>query len=60
MATYQEFLKSKRNVVRRVGFDVDAGAINPMLFDWQRQVVAWALRRGLAAATLTACVTFDV
>ena len=49
MATYQEFLKSKRNVVRRVGFDVDAGAINPMLFDWQRQVVAWALRRGRAA-----------
>jgi DNA modification methylase/superfamily II DNA or RNA helicase len=46
---YTEFLESKRVRVESVGFDVADGALNPMLFDWQRAIVRWALRRGRAA-----------
>ena len=46
---YQDFLKAKQSHVKPVGFDVDAGDINQKLFDWQAQVVKWALRRGRAA-----------
>jgi len=46
---YQTFLAGKRAVAPAVGFEVAAGALNPLLFDWQREVVAWALRRGRGA-----------
>ena len=48
-AEYAAFLESKREKVNPVGFDVDDSGINPMLFDWQRRIVAWAIRRGRAA-----------
>lgn len=51
---YQDFLKAKQSHVKPVGFDVDAGDINQRLFDWQAQVVKWALRRGRAAKILNA------
>lgn len=47
---YQDFLDKKQ--VRHdsvVGFEVDEADINPMLFDWQRQVVRWAAYKGQAA-----------
>lgn len=47
--SYQAFIDSKRITAQSSGFDVSAGAINPMLFDWQSAVVRWALRRGKAA-----------
>lgn len=46
---YAEFLASKVVGIVPVGFAVVDDAINPMLFDWQRQIVAWALRLGRAA-----------
>jgi len=46
---YQEFIRSKRRPVECVGFDVDPSALNANLFDWQRRVVVWALKRGRAA-----------
>ena len=46
---YQDFLKAKQSHVKPVGFDVDAGDINHLLFDWQAQIVKWAIRRGRAA-----------
>lgn len=46
---YQTFLHSKHALVPTAGLNVPAGAINPQLFDWQREVVLWALRRGRAA-----------
>ena len=49
MTDYQAFLQSKRLGVRASGFDVDACDIHPLLFDWQREVVRWALRLGKAA-----------
>lgn len=46
---YEEFLDSKRPVAPAVGFDVDPSAISPVLYDFQRDVVRWAMRRGRAA-----------
>lgn len=45
--TYEEFLKSKAITVQPCGFDCTDR--NPKLFDWQNDVVRWALRKGKAA-----------
>lgn len=47
---YHQFLEQKRIIVEPSGFE--PGEINPMLFDFQRDVVRWALRRGKAALFL--------
>ena len=44
---YQEFLEHKLTRIEPVGFEVET--LNPHLFDWQAQIVRWALRRGRAA-----------
>lgn len=49
MSDYQEFLKGKLQTVALSGFNVDADAINPKLFLFQRDIVRWALRLGKAA-----------
>lgn len=46
---YQEFIRSKSREVPMSGFSVRESDLNPNLFDWQRKIVAWALRRGRAA-----------
>lgn len=46
---YGVFLESKRIIAEPVGIDVPLSAINPQLFDWQREVVRWGLMRGRAA-----------
>lgn len=43
---YRDFLRSKRERSRPTGFE--PGQINAMLFDWQRDIVRWACRRGRA------------
>lgn len=49
IAGYDAFLATKRENVKAVGFDVEESAMTPMLFDWQRHIVKWALARGRAA-----------
>ena len=49
MTKYQEFLSNKRRVTMASGFSVSRDEINPMLFDFQSDIVRWALRRGKAA-----------
>ena len=49
LASYEQFLESKRLRVEACGFTVEDSDLNPMLFDWQRAVVRWALHRGRAA-----------
>lgn len=49
---YQEFLKQKKVSVRACGFDCKER--NPALFDWQNDVVRWALRKG-KCAIFTSC-----
>lgn len=46
---YADFLAQKRRAIEAVGFDVPIDRLNPMLFDWQKDIVRWALRRGRAA-----------
>lgn len=46
---YQDFLKSKQITVKPCGIEVDKSKINPKLFDFQKDIVAWALKKGRAA-----------
>jgi DNA modification methylase/superfamily II DNA or RNA helicase len=44
---YAQFLKSKALYHSNAGLN-DVPALNPLLFDFQRDIVAWALRKGRA------------
>lgn len=46
-ADYKEWLESKNKAMPPCGFD--PGEINPMLFDFQKDIVKWACRKGRAA-----------
>ncbi|MEB3103060.1 helicase-related protein [Ferviditalea candida] len=46
---YQNFIKNKRAVMPPSGFSVDRDNLHSSLFDFQRDLVRWALRRGRAA-----------
>ena len=47
--TYEEFLKAKDTERIESGFEVDPKKINKALFPFQRDIVAWALKKGKAA-----------
>lgn len=49
MTSYTEFLALKVVRQKDCGFAVSPGDLNPMLFPFQRDLSAWALRRGRAA-----------
>ncbi len=49
MQDYSTFINSKHVRAKRCGFEVAESDLNPMLFDWQRRIVAWALRVGRTA-----------
>jgi len=49
MSAYQDFIDAKRRSVGRVGPDCLPDQCNPILHDWQRQIVAWAVTTGRAA-----------
>lgn len=46
---YEEFIKSKTIEFKNYGFDIDKENLNPMLFDFQKDIVRWALKKGRAA-----------
>lgn len=46
---YAELLAAKRYRAPDSGLSVDAGDLHPDLFDFQRALVSWALRKGRAA-----------
>lgn len=48
LTTYHKFLQSKQFKVQPAGFEPTQG-INPLLFDFQRDIVRWALQKGKAA-----------
>ena len=43
---YHDFLKNKRFVLENSGFDVKKEELNPMLYDFQKDIVRWALKKG--------------
>lgn len=47
--TYHNFIKSKAITVIAKGFDVPVAELNPLLFEFQRDIVRWALGKGKAA-----------
>ncbi len=46
---YAKFLGSKRIMAVSCGFEVNRADLNPMLFEFQKDIVVWAIRRGKAA-----------
>ena len=49
MISYQEFLARKHTRLAKSGFEIPLLEINQKLFDWQREIVRWAVRCGRAA-----------
>ena len=49
MLTYEQFLKSKQITTKSSGFQVDKSALNKNAFDWQKDVISWALNKGKCA-----------
>ena len=47
--TYTDFLAAKRRVTPDAGIVVDPADLHPSLFDFQRHITVWALRKGRAA-----------
>jgi hypothetical protein len=47
--TYQEFLARKQKRVQQIGPDCTPQQVNPLLHEWQAEIVAWAVRTGRAA-----------
>lgn len=49
MQEYLSFIQSKQFTVRSSGFDIDKDDLNPMMFEFERDIVRWALAKGKAA-----------
>src|SRR5438067_5068484 len=48
-AAYRAFLARKAFASEDAGIEVETDALNPMLFEWQRLLVQWSLRKGRSA-----------
>lgn len=46
---YEDFLKQKDFVLESSGFNIDKSELNPMLYEFQKDIVRWALAKGKAA-----------
>lgn len=54
MKEYSEFLKTKEIRAEESGFDVNRDSITPYAFDYQKDIIAWACKKG-KCAILTGC-----
>ena len=48
MKSYKQFIQSKLTQIHASGFDSDKMTYNKNLFEWQRDIVHWALKKGKA------------
>jgi len=46
--TYESFLEKKKIQILSTGFDIETEDLNQMLFDFQKDIVRWALKKGKA------------
>lgn len=46
---YYDFLLSKKNKAENVGFEIDKKNLNNKLFEWQKECILWALKKGKCA-----------
>lgn len=51
-SVYQEFLRTKLHKISECGFAIDKTLIHPKLFEWQKDIVMWAVRKGRCAIFL--------
>ena len=49
MLKYDEFINSKSKTFENMGIDVDRNSLNPNMFEFQKDIVRWALKKGRAA-----------
>lgn len=49
LPNYREFLISKKITTPKVGFEISRESIHTMLFDFQKDIVRWAVRTGRCA-----------
>lgn len=49
---YEEFINQKRIIADASGFDISQDALNPMLYDYQKDIALWSLRKGKSALFL--------
>lgn len=42
---YLEFLSNKRFVLESSGFDIDKSDLNPKMYDFQKDITRWALKK---------------
>ena len=47
--TYEEFLKSKETKYKDSGYDIDRDQLNSKAFDFQKDITAWAIKKGKSA-----------
>lgn len=49
MIDYDEFIRRKNLILESSGFDIDVSELNPAMFDFQKDIVRWALKKGKCA-----------
>lgn len=49
MIDYEQFIEKKNFILSSSGFDVDTSKMNPVMFDFQKDIVRWALKKGRGA-----------
>lgn len=49
---YEQFLKSKQYKLTNYGINIPKTSIHPKLFEWQKDIVKWAVRKGRCAIFL--------
>lgn len=49
MVKYEDFLAGKQRIPPSCGFEVDKPEMNTHMFEWQKDITRWALRKGRAA-----------
>lgn len=49
MIDYIDFINKKDFILKSSGFDVDISELNPAMFDFQKDIVRWALKKGRCA-----------
>lgn len=49
MENYRDFIENKNFILENSGFDVDKSELNPLMFDFQKDIVRWALKKGRSA-----------
>lgn len=51
---YLSFIEKKNRILQSSGFDIDKSKLHPAMFDFQKDIVRWALKKGKALYLLIA------